>query len=423
MTSASSELTGVRESALRTADRIGARLVRDAVRDGVRATWLGEQMEPVNGQWTVVLTSCGHDLYSGTPGIAMFLARLCQQTGERQFAIAAEAAFAHALSGIDNLPIEVKGSLWSGLSGLAWALLDAGTALQRGDWIERGLQLVSIVESLDPVADSRDVTVGSAGVIPFLLHVHRRYGRQSSLTAALRHGESLLASARRSDGGCSWRTLPEMPGYENRDLTGLSHGAAGIALALFELAHVTGDRRFDAAATQGFAYEQRWFSPQRSNWPDFREMMPNTPEAQWNYSATWCHGAPGIALARLRAWQLTGRPEYRAQAEIALRTTAASLENTPLGMGSWCLCHGTGGNADVLLVGSEILGDPAWQAVAVRAAQRGINTYEDGELPWPPGVNGASENPSLMLGNAGVGWFFLRLADSSRTPSVLLFTA
>ena len=422
MTSASTELSGVREAALRTADRIGARLVRDAVRDGKRATWLGDHMEPVNGQWAVALKACGHDVYSGTPGIAMFLARLHRQTGERLFQLTAEAAFEHASSGIGTTPAEIKGSLWSGIAGVAWAFLDAGAALDRGTWIDRGLELVSVVESLDPVRESVDVTTGSAGVIPFLLHVHRLYGRQSSLTAAVRHGDALLASAHRSDTECSWQTMPPMPGCENRDLTGFSHGAAGIALALFELAHATGDARFEAAATQAFAYEQRWFSPQHNNWPDFREMQAGTPQAQWGYSATWCHGAPGIALARLRAWQRTGRPEYREQAEIALRTTASSLDTSPMGMGSWCLCHGTAGNADVLLVGSEILDDASWQTAAARAASRGIATYEDADLPWPPGVNGGSDNPSLMLGSAGVGWFFLRLADPASVPSVLLFT-
>ena len=421
MTSASTELAGIRDAALRTADRIGARLVRDAVRDGTRATWLGDQMEPVNGQWSVVLKACGPDVYSGSPGIAMFLSRVSKLTGERLFLTTAEAALEHAKSGIDNAPAEIKGSLWSGIAGLAWAYLDAGTALDRGSWIERGLDLVAVVESLDPVPTSADVTTGSAGLIPFLLHVHRLYGRQSSLTSALRHGEALLASARRSDAGCSWQTMPEIPGYENRDLTGLSHGTAGIGLALFELARATNESRFDNAAAQAFAYEQRWFSPQHNNWPDFREMQPGTPESQWGYAAAWCHGAPGIALARLRAWQLTGRAEYREHAEIALRTTAASLDSTAMGMGSWCLCHGTAGNADVLLVGAQILGDAAWQTAAIRAASRGIATFEDAELPWPPGVNGGSENPSLMLGNAGVGWFFLRLADPAAIPSVLLF--
>jgi lantibiotic modifying enzyme len=174
-------------------------------------------------------------------------------------------------------------------------------------------------------------------------------------------------------------------------------------------------------AEQGIAYEQQWFSPRHNNWPDFREVMPNTPEAQWGYSAAWCHGAPGIALTRLRAWQLTHRPEYRQQAEAALRATTATVESAAPAAGSWCLCHGAAGNADVLLAGSEILGEPAWSVPALQAAVRGIETYESADLPWPPGVTGGTDNPSLMLGNAGTGWFFLRLAAPEHTPSVLFF--
>ena len=163
-----------------------------------------------------------------------------------------------------------------------------------------------------------------------------------------RRGKAIAAApGRRCRGG----------GLDNRDLTGLSHGASGVALALFELAAATGELRFREAAERGFEYEQQYFSSRHNNWPDFRELMLNTPEAQWNYSLTWCHGAPGIALARLRAWQLTGRAEYREQAEAGLRTTAASVGGAMPGMGTWCLCHGTPGNADVLLIGAEILGD------------------------------------------------------------------
>ena len=215
--------------------------------------------------------------------------------------------------------------------------------------------------------------------------------------------------------------MPAMEGYENRHLTGYSHGACGIGLALLELSEVTGDRRFRETADQAIAYEQRWFSARHGNWPDFREMRLNTPESQWGYSVAWCHGAPGIALARLRAWQLSGDPAYRQQAETALRTTAASVGATGPGAGAWCLCHGTAGNADVLLSAASILDEPSWRQAAEQAALRGIDTYEGADLPWPPGVNGGVENPSLMLGTAGVGLFLLRVAAPDGVPSVLYF--
>jgi len=417
---ASTDAQTLRARALDAADRIGARLVRDAVRADRRATWFGDTMEPINGQWTVALKTSGPDVYGGTPGIAMFLARLHHATSEKLFAQTADAAFEHALAALDSVPLEGRGSLWSGWAGAAWALLDAGEVLGRAGYIERGLQLAEAVSRLDPTPGATDVMSGGAGLIPFLLRVHLRYGCPWAADAALRHGSALVGSAQRSSEGCSWATMPVMEGHENRHLTGYSHGASGIGLALLELAKLTGERTFRDTADRAMAYEQRWFSPRHGNWPDFREMRLNTPESQWPYSVAWCHGAPGIALARLRAWQLTEEPAYREQATIALRTTAAAVGATAPGSGAWCLCHGTAGNADVLLAGASILGEPAWRQAAEQAALRGIDTYENADLPWPPGVNGGVENPSLMLGSAGVGWFLLRVAQPD-VPSVLFF--
>ena len=97
---------------------------------------------------------------------------------------------------------------------------------------------------------------------------------------------------------------------------------------------------------------------------------------------------PGIALARLRAWQLTGRAEYREQAEAGLRTTAASVGGAMPGMGTWCLCHGTPGNADVLLIGAEILGDAP--VLAQQAAIRGIETARKRTCRGRPASTAAS---------------------------------
>ena len=417
---ASTDLQTIRQRALETADRIGARLVRDAVRADRRAAWLGDTMEPVNGQWAVVLKASGPDLYGGTPGIAMFLARLHHATGERLFAQTADAAFEHALAALDSVPSESRAALWSGWGGTAWALLDAGEVLGRSGYIERGLQIAEAASRLDPTPAATDVITGSAGVIPFMLRVHVRYGFPWAADAAHRHGAALVASAHRTEDGCSWATMPPTEGCENRNLTGYSHGASGIGVALLELATITGDPTFGETARLAMAYEQRWFSPRHGNWPDFREMQLNTPESQWPYSVAWCHGAPGIALARLRAWQLTQQPAYREQAMTALRTTASTVAATAPGVGAWCLCHGTAGNADVLLSGSAVLGEASWRQAAEQAAMRGIDTYEHADLPWPPGVNGGVENPSLMLGTAGVGWFMLRLAIDD-VPSVLYF--
>jgi lantibiotic modifying enzyme len=216
-----------------------------------------------------------------------------------------------------------------------------------------------------------------------------------------------MERARRRDEGSSWTTLPGKP-----DLAGLSHGASGIALALLELHHVTGDARHLQAAREGFRFERSLFDPRLENWADVRGTEPAFPVA-------WCHGAPGIGLARLRAYELLREEQWRAEAEAALRTTRRSLEASTPGA-DFSLCHGVAGNAELFLYAAQVLRDPSLLDVATTAGLWGLELYERPARPWPCGVRAGGENPSLMLGLAGIGWFYLRLHDPHGTPPVTL---
>jgi len=141
------------------------------------------------------------------------------------------------------------------------------------------------------------------------------------------------------------------------------------------------------------------------------------------YAMGWCHGAPGIGLSRLRALQLVpGDAAIGAEFEEALNTTVnACRQWIPAAPGSGlCLCHGLGGNADLLIAASDALGRPDLRRVAEDAAHMAIQQIVPNDMPWPCGVNGGGESPNLMLGMAGIGHFFLRLHDSAGVPSVML---
>jgi lantibiotic modifying enzyme len=136
--------------------------------------------------------------------------------------------------------------------------------------------------------------------------------------------------------------------------------------------------------------------------------------------AFWCHGAPGIALSRLRAFEVTGEERHADEARVALRTAREALEReTRLPSRDYSLCHGLGGIADVLLLGSQALGadDGAGRAVAA-AAGAGLERFASGRAPWPCGIP-AGEPPGLFLGLAGIGLFYLRVAGVD-APSPLL---
>jgi len=407
-----------RERFLDVAWSIGMRLCRDAIWDGDRCNWLGDSMEAYAGEWKVAHKSYGPELYSGTSGIALFLARLHGFRPDPVLEQTARGAIRQALSHSLEISPEMRHGLYSGWVGIALALLDAAQLLGDPLLRQEALRLADAQRGheIDPM--SLDVVGGAAGAILGLSAIDRRLGSDRYLAEARRLGEHLLAHAHRDGEAWSWTTMPPMGPQEQRDLAGYSHGAAGIALALLELFVRTRDVRFSEGALGGFAYERRHFSEEQQNWPDFRSFASPNPQ-QLGYSLAWCHGAPGIGLSRVRAFALTGDETYRREAESAIAGTYR-----PLTMAStadnFSLCHGLGGNADLFIVAADLLGDERYRSVAESIGDRGIQAVHVQHNPWPCGVLSGGESPNLMLGIAGIGYFYLRLYDSRAVPSVLL---
>jgi lantibiotic modifying enzyme len=406
-----------RERFLDVAWAIGARLCRDAIWDRDRCNWLGDSMEAHAGEWKVAHRSFGPDLYSGTGGIGLFLARLHSFRPDPVIAATARGAFRQALSRAGEIPASLRGSLYSGWIGIALALLDAAPRLAEPALGEEALRLVDAQLGHEPDPTSLDVIGGAAGAVLGLFAIDGRIGDGRYLEEARRLGDHLLANARRGDEGWSWTTLPPLA-PDQKDLTGYSHGTAGIALALLELYARTGDGRFLEGALGGFAYERRHFSAEQQNWPDFRSFASPGPQ-QPGYSLAWCHGAPGIGLSRLRAFALTRDETYRGEAEAALQGTYRPLA-FPSAADGYSLCHGLGGNAELFLVAADTLGDERYRAVAETIGDRGVQAFHLHRSPWPCGVVSGGETPGLLLGTAGIGHFYLRLYDSRAVPSVLL---
>lgn len=404
---------------LATADELGARLCRDAVWWQSRCNWLGTAMEPMNGDWVVVERALGPDLYGGTSGIALFLARLYSATGEKLYRTAAIGALNQAWSKLGEIPATGRSSFYSGSLGIAYARVAVAQSLSQDSENLSALKLIQSLFEGDTPLQGLDVISGSAGIIPVLLALHCRFGRDWLLDSAIEQGEHLLKHARKRDEGWSWTTLQISM---RDDLTGFSHGVSGIVWALLELYQATGDQRWRSAAEEGVRYERRWFNAQQGNWADLRMLdeASRRPGSPLSYSMAWCHGAPGIALTRLRAWEILREDAYRFEAEAALAATAGSLSvRSPSDAGSFSLCHGRAGNAEAPLYAGQLL-DPRYAQLAEAAADHGIQSYRSARAAWPCGINGGGETANLMLGLAGIGYFYLRMANPVLNPSVLM---
>ena len=411
-------MTAERARFLDAATRIGRRLCRDAIWWKGRCNWLGWAMEPHGGQWISVHRALSAVVYDGTAGIGMFLARLSRLSDDPIIRTTAEGALAQALSSIDFLSDAGEYGFYSGLSGIAWSCIDAGTALASDELIARGRAAMRRAARLAPKDQRLDIINGSAGFIPAVLSEAEREPDGQLLEAVERHGEHLVKRAARNDQGWSWDTL----GIPNeRHLLGFAHGASGIAYALAALGAATARTDFSTAAKEALRYEYAHFRADEGNWPDLRSFTPAGPSGEAPCVIAWCQGAPGIGFARLALHTLMPKESaLLAEAETAIRTTSATLGQAASGTGNFSLCHGDGGNADLLLMGADILGHADLRRAAEAAAVRALDRFEQAGIPWPCGVMNAGETPNLLLGLAGIGYFLLRLYDFEDIPTVLL---
>jgi lantibiotic modifying enzyme len=250
---------------------------------------------------------------------------------------------------------------------------------------------------------------GCAGAVLGLVALDRLLEGSELLTTAAALGDDLITRAETRSAGWSWAD-PAHPSMYH--LCGYAHGAAGIGHALAELAAATGEPRFRAAAVSAFDYERSWLDPRMGTWPDLRGIDHRAGrDAPAPAADSWCNGAAGIALSRMRAAELLGDAAIHRDADLALATcdrhVADLLARVP---DDFSLCHGAAGAADVLL--------SAGAGAKERAAQlgrRGIELFaERGPARFPCGVP-LGETPGLLLGRSGIGMFYLRLAD----PGVL----
>ncbi|HEV3040416.1 MAG TPA: lanthionine synthetase LanC family protein [Candidatus Angelobacter sp.] len=368
--------------------------------------------------WQLVRRPLGPNLYSGTTGIALFLSHLSRHSADPIFRKTAEGAIRYAISHLDRLMATGNFGFYSGATGLAYVLAQMAAIFGTAQLAEQGLAILrQLADQQDRYSalGQWDVISGSAGLIPVFLKLHAWYGERFLLDSAVFHGDILLERAIQSEQGWSW-SQKEFPGHNN--LTGFSHGTAGVAWSLVELHKITGNHSLLAAAQEAFRYERHWYDPEWENWPDFRTLSDS---GQPGYVAAWCHGAPGIGLSRIRAFQLLGDRDCRIEAEIAVRTTTRALYfGLSNNQGNYSLCHGHCGNAELLLCAGDVLGDEASMNIVHEMGIEAIQKYSVEKKPWPCGVTNAGETPDLMLGLAGIGYFYLRLYDRQRTPSVLL---
>lgn len=397
-----------REAFLAEAMTIADRLQQLALVREDMIGWL--TLNLVDGQeWRPV--PVGPDLYSGLTGITFFLAYLGELSGEKRYTSMARLA-TKTLQTI-FLPRWQWGPIgaFDGVGSIVYLFSHLGTLWHEPVLYQGAEEMIPIASALLEANKLCDLLAGAAGYLAALLSLYAVSPREETLEAAIQCGEHILNRARTMPRGIAWS-----PEENIVPLAGMSHGNAGIALSLLRLAEVSKDERFRQAALEAMEYERGLFSPEKRNWPDLREAqtLPGVEDlASLKYMTAWCHGAPGVGLARLASLRYHDDAAMRAEIDAVVQTTLDE------GFGrNHSLCHGDMGNLEVLQLATQLLPE--------RYSREKIEPLQAGLLAtiraqgWISGIPQPIETPGLMLGLAGTGYALLRLADPERIPSVLV---
>jgi lantibiotic modifying enzyme len=346
---------------------VGEGLLRRGVRDGAGLCW------PIRDHQAQTRLRRPWDMYSGSAGVGLFLGLLGKATGERRFQEAGERALRRSFHR------GLKAGEPQGLAGLS----GIGQALLMLDLVDEARV---IGRRVAPFQDGEvcDLLYGSAGIGTFLLSLHRRTGERRYLRAALRRGDALLQAG------------PPWP-LNGSCYTGYSHGAAGIGEFFLRLYAESGDERFLAGARVCLLLVARHSVRQGSRLDT--AYKPDDPRL----GRHWCHGSPGILMFEMTGIEVL---KSRSWLERARGRALATLDSVRSGrLKPLCYCHGLAGNLDLLL-------EFGWRDKVLSLARDKILPRALPNKAWLsfPCQAGPRPAPGFFLGDAGIGFFFLRLA-------------
>ncbi|MCP4970352.1 MAG: hypothetical protein GY932_07155, partial [Arcobacter sp.] len=322
-----------KEIFLETATRIGNRLVKNAVWEGNRCTW--NIMSPDRGNpkdKKAIKIKAGGAVYQGTAGILLFLVELHKIKPSKNLLKTIRGAINFSISEANNLANNSFG-FHSGRVGIAYAIVKSIEILKEDNFLNSAKKILEPLKGNEKADYGIDVIGGAAGAIPALLIMEQNFNDNFCLDMAIALGENLIAKANMETTGWSWGDNSK---YNFRNLLGYAHGTAGIAHAFLELYNATSSTYFLYAAEQAFLYERQFNNQKLFNWPDFRHselseyiynneleklkgVLKDNLLSPYNkkFMTAWCHGAPGIGLSRIRAYQILNEDIFLEETEFA----------------------------------------------------------------------------------------------------------
>lgn len=380
-------------------------------------TWPADPSDP---------KSVNYALYSGSPGVVLFLLELHKATGQPNYLAQAREG-AGAL--IARLPLEKESGLYTGIAGIGFTLGEMFRATGDERYRE-GVRATTklLAERAQPAgkgaqwSDVTDIIGGGAGTGLFLLYAADLLKSDEPRGLAAKAADRLLELGTPAEGGLQWAMDPKFP----RKMPNFSHGAAGISYFLAATYKATGDRKYLDGALAG----ARFLKAIAQTDGDVCLIRHNEPDGMDLFYLGWCHGPVGTSRLWYQLAKVTNDKtwmDWVFKSARALQTSGIPESRTPGFWNNVSQCCGSAGVAQFFLDLYGVTRDGAYlqfsKTMSADLLMRG--TRDEQGLRWVQAEHRV--RPELLVaqtgymqGAAGIGMWLLRLDAAEQKRSAFV---
>lgn len=421
----------LKDDLLKSAISIGDEIVEKALIDSKGIYWRTvSELSPYNE----IRCASGETIFSGTSGIILFYIELYKKTKDKLYLdlIHGSAEWLIHFCKINN-PTH---GFYSGRLGVVYVLLKIAKIDKKEYYQERCLTIAEKFKDISEIpVNSYNIFNGLSGTILGLLHLYNEINEEWILESIKVGIDNLLRNSKSKGIGLYW-DFAHVSGTEVsiKPLCSYALGSSGIGFLFLQLSAYFENADYKFIAEQAFLYENQFLDSENKNWPNFQLDIRHKESKRYrraylrgNYSLfksksesnNWLYGITGIGLTRLYACKLTGNKTYQNNLTISAEKLKSNLPRKDYL--NYTLATGEAGIALFLVELSQFKKESIYFEKAIAIANESIAKKQHKQF-YQFGFDSKEnfEDNSLLMGNAGIGYFYLKLLNHESTDNILL---